>query len=68
MSSVITSGSPARRAMSIAPEIPAAGPDSAVRIGKRRARSTEISPPDDWLTPSRASAATWPRCVSSAVR
>src|SRR5207244_3311014 len=37
-----------------APAGPAAGPDSAVRIGTCRARATDISPPDDWLMPSAA--------------
>ena len=40
--------------MWIAPTAPAAGPDSAVRIGMWRARATDISPPDDWLMPSAA--------------
>ena len=36
------------------PTAPAAGPDSAVRIGTWRARATDISPPEDWLIPSAA--------------
>ena len=40
--------------MWIAPTAPAAGPDSAVRIGMWRARATDISPPEDWLMPSAA--------------
>ena len=54
MSSEITSGTPESRAMWIAPTAPAAGPDSAVRIGTWRARATDISPPVDWLMPSAA--------------
>ena len=54
MSSEMTSGRPESRAMWIAPTAPAAGPESAVRIGTCRARATDISPPDDWLMPSAA--------------
>ena len=46
--------------MWIAPTAPAAGPDSAVRIGMWRARATDISPPDDWLMPSAAFGAAVP--------
>ena len=47
MSPVITSGKPALRATCAAAITPAAGPDSAVRIGKRVAVSTAITPPFD---------------------
>ena len=47
MSKVMTSPVPAWRATWTAPTAPAAGPDSAVRMGISAARSTDIKPPDD---------------------
>ena len=46
-SPVITSGNPAVWATCAAAITPAAGPDSAVFTGRRRAVSTDITPPFD---------------------
>ena len=47
MSQVITFGNPALAAMCAPAITPAAGPLSAVRIGRARAVSTDITPPFD---------------------
>src|SRR5215204_821734 len=49
-SAVTTFGKPAARAMAAAAMTPAAGPDSAVRTGKRRAVAVDITPPFDCTT------------------
>ena len=49
-SRVMHSGKPAARARQAAQIAPAAGPDSAVRMGKRRGIPIDISPPALWLT------------------
>ena len=46
----MTFGKPAARAMAAAAMTPAAGPDSAVRTGKRRAVAVDITPPFDCTT------------------
>ncbi len=59
-SPVITSGKPAAEAMRAAAMTPAAGPDSAVRIGAARAPATDIRPPllcTMWKCPAKRSAA-----------
>ena len=57
-SPVITFNRPAARAIAPAAMTPAAGPESAVRTGKRRAVEVAITPPFDctmWKSPLKPS-------------
>ena len=59
-SPVMTSGKPAAAAMAAAAITPAAGPDSAVRTGSRRAAAVDMTPPLDctiWKVPANPSPA-----------
>ena len=47
-SQVMTLSLPLARAIAAAAITPAAGPDSAVRTGSRRAVAVDITPPFDW--------------------
>lgn len=64
----MTSGKPAASAIAAAAIITAAGPESAVFAGVRRARSVDITPPLDWMMWKRPSNATSSSAPSSLAR
>jgi hypothetical protein len=64
MSKVMRSSRPERAPAATAPTTPAAGPESAVRIGISAARPTDMRPPEDWQMPIPAPGACVPTAVS----